>query len=68
MPKLTDTEKLYIRSMGKALRVTAIFATDDEANEFMARPGNDDAVVGVFGGLVMLANKYDRGVKIEGER
>lgn len=63
MPKLKDTEKLYVRSMGKALRVTAIFTNDDDANRFMER-NDDDAVVACFAGIVLLAKKHDYGVKI----
>lgn len=64
MPKLKDTEKLYVRSMGKALRVTAIFTNDDDANSFMER-NHDDAVVACIAGLVFLAKKYDHGAKIQ---
>jgi len=63
LAKLTETEHLYVRSMGKALRVTAIFTTDDEANAYMKR-NRDDAVVACIGNLVLLAEKYDRGVQI----
>lgn len=64
MPKLKEkTEWLYVRSMGKALRITAIFTNDDDANRFMER-NPDDAVVACFAGLVFLARKYDRGVTI----
>lgn len=64
MPKLKlETEWVYARSMGKALRVTAWFATDAEANSFMER-NPDAAVVAVIGGLVLLANKHDKGVPI----
>lgn len=64
MPKLKETEMLYVRSMGKALRVTAIFDNDDEANAYMAQPGNDDAVVAVFGKFVLLARKWDKGIAL----
>lgn len=63
MAKLTQTDHLYVRSMGKLLRVTAVFATDDEANSYMeAHP--DDAVVSCAGGIVFLANCYDSGEKL----
>lgn len=53
---------VYVATMGKLLKVTAIFDSDDEANEYMAR--TNDAVVAVSrGGMILLANKYDRGVK-----
>lgn len=60
--KLKPEQALYVRSMGKALRVTAIFQTDAEANAHMER--TDDAVVAVFGPLILLADKYDPGINI----
>ena len=59
---INDSEtKLFVRSMGKMLRVTAMFTDDDDANEHMAKPGNDDAVVAVSGNLVILADAHDKG-------
>lgn len=60
--KLKAEQKLFVRSMGKLLRVTAIFTSDDEANAYMARH-DSQAVVAVFGSLVLLADKYDKGEK-----
>lgn len=59
---LGETEMLYVRSMGKALRVTAIFTNDDAANARMAKV--DEGVVAVFGPFVLLANLHDKGIKI----
>jgi hypothetical protein len=59
--KAKPDEKLYIYTMGKRLRVTAIFSDDDSANAHMAKSSNDDAVVATFGPFVFLANKYDHG-------
>ena len=61
--RLTETQTMYVRSMGKALRVTAIFDNDDAANAHMAK-NDEDAVVAVFGKFVLLANRCDRGVDI----
>lgn len=61
---LNEKQKLYVRSMGKALRVTAIFSEDDDANRHMAK--SDDAVVACFGRLTFMARKYDKGAKIDG--
>ena len=55
-----ETQRLYVRSMGKMLRVTAIWPTDAEANADMERHTND-AVVAVFGPHILLADKYDDG-------
>ena len=65
--KLAPEQIMYVRSMGKALRVVAIFRTDDEANAFMEK-NRDTGVVAVFGDLVLVANLYDKGVKIEDRR
>ena len=55
-----EHELLYVFSMGKKLRVTAIFDNADEANAHMERH-RDDAVIAVFGAFIFLANKYDKG-------
>ena len=58
--KLPDHQHLYVRSMGKSLRVTAMFKDDDDANRYMAR-NRDEGVVAVMAGVVLLANLYDKG-------
>lgn len=60
MPKLTDQNQLYIRSMGKLLRVTALFSSDTEVGDYGARHP-DEIVVGEFTGLIFLADAYDKG-------
>lgn len=60
MPKLKNEHHLYIRSMGKALRVTAWFTSDDEANHWMER-NSGHGVVAVLDGLILIANVYDTG-------
>ena len=57
--KLRDTEKLYVCSMGKLLRVTAIFTDDNHANKYMET--HNEGVVACFAGLTFLANMYDSG-------
>ncbi|MEA1050483.1 hypothetical protein U5801_11775 [Lamprobacter modestohalophilus] len=64
MNNLAKGQTIYVRSMGKALQVTALFDNDDEANAWMGKPGNEDAVVACWGHLVVLANKYDRGIPL----
>ena len=54
---------LYVSSMRKALRVTAIFDNDREANEHMAKH-SEAAVVACVGPLVLIADKYDQGINI----
>lgn len=61
--RLKDHQMLYVRSMGKAFRVTAIFTDDDAANDFMAKnPGH--AVMAVFGDVIFLAETNDLGTVI----
>lgn len=62
--KLNSEQKLYVRSMGKALSVTAIFTNDADANAFMAK-NRDDAVVAVFGIFIFLAKVWDKGETIK---
>ena len=54
-------ETVYIYSMGKKLKITAIFTNDDEANAHIAK--TDDAVVAMFGKYIIMANRYDQGSK-----
>jgi len=54
-------DKLFIYSMNKRLRITAIFTDDESANKHMEK--TDDAVVACFGPFVFLANKYDHGTR-----
>jgi hypothetical protein len=53
------SQEIYIYSMGKKLKITAIFDNEAEANANMAK--TDNAVVGEFGKFIFLANKYDTG-------
>ena len=52
-------DKLFLFSMGKRLRVTAIFTDLAEANAHMGR--TDDAVIACFGPFIILANQYGKG-------
>ncbi len=56
---------LYVRSMGKALLVTGIFADDNAANEYMGSHREDAVVAVSAGGLVFTANVYDKGARVE---
>lgn len=68
MPKLKPEQTLYVRSMGKALKVTAMFTSVDETNEYLASSaGKDQGVVAEFPPFVFVANLYDKGVQIKGD-
>ena len=60
--RIPEQHSIYVRSMGKALRVTAIFLSDDAANRHMAR--TNDAVVCEIGPYIFLADKGDKGEAI----
>lgn len=61
--KLNDCHTLYIRSMGKALQVTAMFSDAEKANAYM-ETHRDEGAVAEFDGIIYLANLYDKGVNI----
>lgn len=52
-----------VRSMGKALRITALFKSDAEANAYMER-NKDEGVIAEIDGVIFLANLHDKGEKI----
>lgn len=54
--------KLFVKSMGKLLRVTAAFENVDEANKH-CEAHKDDGVVAEIGETILLANLYDTGLK-----
>ena len=57
--RLSETQVLHIRSMGKLIRVTAIFHSDDEANKYL-ESHKDEGVIATFAPYVFIANLYDR--------
>ena len=61
--KLNKDQFLYIWSMGKRLRVTAVFHDDDAANTYMAKHRNE-SVIAAFDPYVFLANHHDKGEKV----
>jgi hypothetical protein len=64
--KLKEDQKLFIYSMGKKIRVTAIFHDDAEANKYMERH-KDEGVIACFTPYVFIANVYDLGQEAERE-
>lgn len=63
MAKLAPEHIIYLRSMGKALRITAMFGTDDEANAYLEKH-RDEGVIAVIQDIVFIANLHDKGMKI----
>lgn len=61
MKAVHPPEEVYLYSMGKRLRLTAIFDNDDDANAHMEK--SNDAVVACFGPFILCADKYDQGQK-----
>lgn len=58
--KMHADQLLQIFSMGKRLRVTAIFHSDAEANAYMEKHP-DEGVLASFDPYVFLANMHDKG-------
>ena len=64
--RLKKQQILYVRSMGKALKVTAIFTGVDECNQYCEK-NRDEGLVAEFGKYLFVANLYDQGTKIKEE-
>jgi len=60
---LQPHEALYIRALGRMVRVHGICATVTIANQYLAFMPHI-SVIAEFGGLVFLADKNDEGIKI----
>ena len=58
-----ETHNVYIRSMGKLLRITAIAVGDDAANAYM-ETHDSAAMIAECGPFIFMADKYDPGTKI----
>ena len=61
--RLTPQQVVYVRSMGKTLRVTAIFTDESEASAYQARH-RGEVQVARFGSVIFIANAYDPGTPI----
>ncbi len=64
--KETGDVQLFVRSMGRLLRVTALFDSTDEANAYMEKH-KDQAVVAEIPAtplVILLANVHDKGLKM----
>lgn len=55
--KLDKHQKVYVRSMGKLLEVTAIFTDDKKANKYQEN-NKDQGVIACYGDAVFIANLY----------
>jgi hypothetical protein len=55
--------QLYVRSMGRMLKITGVFTDVDAANRHMERT-NDALVAETPSGLLLLADKNDQGAKV----
>ncbi len=60
----TPEQMLYVRSMGKLLRITAIAMGMESANKYM-ETHRDEGLVAEFGSLCLIANLYDPGTKVD---
>lgn len=63
MPKMKPHENIRFASMGKLFRVTAWFASDDDANAYLANHRDEGVIAGTDDGLVLIANIRSDGDK-----
>jgi hypothetical protein len=56
--RLEVNQLLYVGSLGKAVRVTAIFTSVQDSNGYLAAH-SDEGVVAEFGPYVFIANNQD---------
>lgn len=61
--KLSGEHILYLRSMGKLFRVTAIFTSDAEANAYMEKH-REEGLIAEFKPYLYIANLHDQGLKV----
>ena len=59
-----DKQMLYVRSMGKLLKVTAIFTDEAAANYYMENV-RDEGVVAEFRPFIFMANLHDHGLSVK---
>lgn len=64
MPRLREHERLYVRSMGKEFRVTAVFTSDDDMNGYLTKH-RDEGVIASVGGVSFAANLYQANPELE---
>ncbi len=60
--KLNEEQNLYLKSMGKALRITGIFESIDDCNNHCSKC--NDGVIAEFGKYIFTADIYDKGLPI----
>ena len=63
MPKLAQSEMLWIYSMGKRFPVTAIFHTTEEANKY-CESHDTEGVIAEIQGIIFIAG-FHTGIKAE---
>ena len=63
MPRMQPHEKIRFASMGKLFTITAWFASDDDANAYLAKHPDEGVIAGARDGLVLIANVRTDGVK-----
>jgi len=64
--RLKAEQSLYVRTMGKALRVTAIFTDMAACNAYLERH-RDEGVVAEFAPFIFVAHLHDHGITIPKE-
>jgi hypothetical protein len=59
--RLKDEQLFYIHSMGKRIRITAIFHDVNDTNAYLTSH-KDEGVIAEFKPYVFVANLYDSGI------
>ena len=60
--KLNENQCMYLRSMGKAVKITGIFTDEEATNKFCEHTNN--GVIAQFGKYIFTADLGDNGVSI----
>ncbi len=58
--KMKPEQNMLIKSMGKLLKITAIFHNVNEANKYLEKH-KDEGVIACYDPYIFIANLYDKG-------
>tara|TARA_R110000772_G_scaffold262220_1_gene381192 strand:+ start:398 stop:709 length:312 start_codon:yes stop_codon:yes gene_type:complete len=61
--KTNHISQFILKSMGKWLKVTGIFTSDEDANKWLEN-NKDNGVIACFDNIVITAHMYDKGQNV----